>query len=54
MGHKVTSFFSFCFLFAFWTFMVVHYAHMKTPGQYREVASWSQPAKPWYDASFKL
>lgn len=54
MPNKITSFFAFCCFFAFWTFMVVHYAHMKTPFQTREVASWAHPVKPMYDASFKL
>ena len=54
MTYKVTSFFTWCFCFAFWTFMVVHYTHMKTPSQYREIASASSQETPWYDASYKF
>lgn len=48
------SFWTFAFFFIFFNFLAVHYAHMKTPGQDRYVASqqsWS--SKPWYDASWK-
>lgn len=51
---KVTSVFSFFFFFAFFSFLAVHHAHMKTPSQSREIASWGQIERPWYDASYKL
>lgn len=52
---KVSSFFTFCFVFAFWTFMAVHHAHMKTPAEGRGIASYKiAPDKPMYDASWKL
>lgn len=40
----------------FCAFMLVHYAHVKTPSQYRGIASseWQSQAKVWYDASYKL
>ncbi|MFP5386129.1 MAG: hypothetical protein ACLGHN_08630 [Bacteriovoracia bacterium] len=50
---KVTTFFTFCFSFMFWTFMAVHYGHMKTPTEGRGIAS-TPETRPWYDASFKL
>ncbi len=56
MTCKVTSFFTFCFCFMFFSFLAVHHAHMKTPGQNRGIASWTKTAtvQPWYNASFKL
>jgi hypothetical protein len=42
------------FFFFFFAFMAVHYANMKTPAQDRYVAGYTQVAKPWYDASWKL
>ncbi len=53
MTWNFTSFFKCCFFFSFFTFMAVHYAHMKSPSQYREIASMQTHVKPWYDASFK-
>jgi len=53
MTCKFTTFFTHTFFFVFFTFLAVHYAHMKTPSQYREIASFQQQAQPWYDASFK-
>jgi hypothetical protein len=54
MTCKVSSFFTFAFFFVFFNFLAVHYAHMKTPGQDRGLASEHQVVKPWYDASWKL
>jgi len=52
---KAHSFFGFCFCFMFMCALTVHYAHVKTPGQSRGIASfaWEAP-KPMYDASWKL
>ncbi len=54
MPYKVTSFFTFCFLFTVCSFLAVHHAHMKSPTQSREIASWGKTVHPWYDASYKL
>lgn len=49
------SFWAYCFCFVFFSFLAVHFAHMKAaPGQDRYVASSHQVPKPFYDASFKL
>ncbi len=54
MTHKLTSYFTSVFCFMFWSFLAVHYTHMKSPNQNREIASWKQAPKPFYDASYKL
>jgi hypothetical protein len=53
-SNKVTAFFTSCFCVMFWSFLAVHHAHMKTPGQGRDIASSKVTVKPWYDASYKL
>lgn len=50
---KFTKLMIWCFICTYWAFMAVHYAHIKTPGQNREVASWKGSNQPLYDASFK-
>ncbi|HXH76422.1 MAG TPA: hypothetical protein VNJ08_15730 [Bacteriovoracaceae bacterium] len=55
MTWNFSTVISYTFAFFFFSFMAVHFAHMKTPSQYREIASHSSAAKhPWYDAGFKL
>lgn len=54
MTSHFTTFWTWCFCFVFFSFLAVHFAHMKAPGQSREIASYHAQAKPWYDASFKL
>jgi hypothetical protein len=54
MTWKYADFATRCFCFAFLSFLAVHYAHIKTPGQYRGLASDKALVHPWYDASFKL
>lgn len=54
MTFKASSIFTFCFCFVAASFLAVHHAHMKSPVQNREIASWTPVAKPWYDASYKL
>ncbi len=54
MSCNFPSVLTWCFFLVAWTLLATHYAHMKSPWQYREVASWSSPVKPFYDASFKL
>jgi len=55
MPVKATSLFAFCFCFMFMCALTVHYSHVKTPGQYRGIASFAhEPVKPWYDASWKM
>jgi hypothetical protein len=54
MENRWTSFLTCTFWLFFMSFLAVHYAYVKTPGQYREIASSHYHAKPWYDASFKL
>jgi hypothetical protein len=45
---------AFCFVAVVGAFLATNYAHVKSPWQYREVASWNEPVRPLYDASFKL
>lgn len=53
MSYKFTNFCTWAFTFVFFSFLAVHFAHMKSPGQYRGVASSQEVVKPWYNASFK-
>lgn len=43
----------FCFGFVFFSFLAVHFTHMKMSPQTREIASSQVKVTPWYDASFK-
>ncbi|HXH30346.1 MAG TPA: hypothetical protein VNJ01_06015 [Bacteriovoracaceae bacterium] len=54
MTWNFKAWFTHFFFFSLFTFMAVHFAHMKSPSQYREIASQQKSAHPWYDASFKL
>lgn len=51
---KMTDFFTFAFCFVFFSFLAVHFAHMKTPATERSIASQHETIKPWYDSSWKL
>jgi hypothetical protein len=54
MTWNFSSVLACCFCFVFFSFLAVHHAHMKTPTQYREIASSKPTVHPMYDASFKL
>ncbi len=54
MPSQVNTFFTLCFGWVFCCFLAVHFAYVKTPSQYRGIASDKKIATPWYDASFKL
>ena len=58
MSWNITDCFHFAFSWAFFTFLAVHYAHMKTPALNREIASYTTERNltvvPWYDSSFKF
>ena len=54
MTDHFKSYFQFVFLFTFFSFLGVHYAHMKTPSLSREIASQSPTVVPWYNAGFKI
>ncbi len=53
MTGKISSFFTGTFFLVLFGFLAVHFAYMKTPPQDRSIASQSEAAKPWYDASWK-
>lgn len=54
MTWNFSTFLSYAFAFFFFSFLAVHYAHMKTPPQYRGIASQHAVVQPMYDANFKL
>lgn len=54
MAFNSTRFAAYSFLFFFAVFLAVHYAWVKTPSQYRGIASDKSAIYPMYDASFKL
>lgn len=53
MTWNIQTWFTYAFCFVFFNFLAVHYAHMKSPGQTREIASHVKIAEPWYNASYK-
>ncbi len=48
-----TSFCSKTFFFAFFAFLAVHFAYVKTPALDRSVASQHETVRPMYDAAWK-
>ncbi|MGE3608728.1 MAG: hypothetical protein AB7I27_03995 [Bacteriovoracaceae bacterium] len=54
MTFSWQSCFTYLFCFFCFSFLALHYASIKTPGQFREIASYSSQLKPWYDASWKF
>ncbi len=54
MTWNFQNVFNTAFCWVFCCFLAVHFAHMKTPSQNREIANFKPVASPVYDSSFKL
>lgn len=55
MTCNISTFVTYTCAFFFFSFLAVHYAHMKTPAHSRQMASYEFKLnkRPSYDASFK-
>jgi hypothetical protein len=53
MTWNLQTVWTYAFCFCLFSFLAIHFAHMKTPTQFREIASHHSVVKPAYDASWK-